>query len=67
MGDFSRRFLFNTFTQRAPPRLPTTTRSPGFSFLAACFLQVRLREPVNRLFFALLPPQPADPTRVNER
>jgi hypothetical protein len=70
MGDFSRCFLFNTFTRARPPRLPTITRSRGFSFLAACFLEVRAREPVNRPFFAPLPPTSLTPhalTHVNRK
>jgi hypothetical protein len=54
-GRFLPLLSFQHVYTRSPPRLPTITRSRGFSFFAACFLQVRLREPVNRPFFALLP------------
>jgi hypothetical protein len=57
-GRFLPLLSFQHVYARSPPRLPTHTRSRGFFFLAACFLQVRPREPVNRPFFALLPRSP---------
>jgi hypothetical protein len=69
-GRFLPLLSFQHVYARSPPRLPTTTPSPGFSFLAACFLQVRLRERVNRPFFALLPPTSLTPhalTQVNQK
>jgi hypothetical protein len=47
-----------------------TTRSRGFFFLAACFLQVYERKHGNRPFFALLPPSsliPCTLTFVNRK
>jgi hypothetical protein len=43
MGRFPPLLCFQHVYARSPPRLPTTTRSRGFFFLAACFLQVRAR------------------------
>ena len=61
---------FQHVYRREPRGCCTATRSRGFSFWAACFLQVRARERGNRPFFALLPPSsliPCTLTRVNPK